>query len=164
MIAFNLWYYSFSPSVADIIINSQLFKTVMKFSLYPLLGILHMSSSVYTFFEDSSEIAVFMSGIVASFLIGTVYFTPIFIPLLYRKRSHLRLVSTFTVMLLSFGFILSIIGESILNQQLMMLGTSAFVIGILTSSIWIIYKSGHIVYQIIKILKEHSKKVLLRCE
>ena len=158
MLAFNLWYYSFSPSVADIIIKSQLFKTVMKFSLYPLLGILHMSSIVYTFFVDKSEIAVFMSGIVASFLIGTVYFAPIFIPLLYRKRSYLRLVFTFTVLLLSFGLVSSIIGESILNQQLMMLGTSAFVIGILISSIWVIYKSGHIIYQIINILKDHSKK------
>ncbi|WP_455279700.1 COG1470 family protein [[Eubacterium] cellulosolvens] len=164
MLAFNLWYYSFSPSVADIIIKSQHFKTVMKFSLYPLLGILHMSSIVYTFFEDNSEIAVFMSGIVASFLIGTVYFTPIFIPLLYRKRSYLRLIFTFTVLLLSFGFISSIIGESILNQRLMMLGTSMFVIGILTSSICIIHKFGHIAYQTINMLKNHSQKVLFRSE
>jgi hypothetical protein len=164
MIAFNLWYYSFSPSLADIIINSQIFKTVMKFSLYPLLGILHISSIAYTLFEDNSEIAIFMSGIVASFLIGTVYFTPIFIPLLYRKRSHLLLVFTSTVLLLSFGFVSSIIGENILNQQLMILGTSAFVIGILTSSILIIYKSGHIICQIMNRLKEHSKKGLFRSE
>ena len=153
MIAFNLWYYSFSPSVADVIIQSQIFKTVMKLSLYPLLGILRISSITYSFFEYNSEIAVFMSGIIASFLIGTVYFTPIFIPLLRRKKSHLRIVLTFTVLLLSLGFVSSIIGEIILNQQLMIIGTSLFVIGTLISSIWIIYKVGHITYQMINILK-----------
>ncbi|WP_455368943.1 COG1470 family protein [[Eubacterium] cellulosolvens] len=164
MLAFNLWYYSFSPSVADIIIKSQLFKNLMKLSLYPLLGILHMSSIVYTFFKGNSEIAVYMSGIIASFLIGSVYLTPIIIPLLYRKKSHLRKISTFTISLLSFGIVLSIIGESILHQQLMMLGTSIFVISILISSIWVIYKSGQMVIQIINKLKRYNKKILFRSE
>jgi hypothetical protein len=164
MLAFNIWYYSFSPSLADIIIESQFFKTVMKFSLYPLLGILHLSSIVYTFFENNSEIAVFMSGIVASFLIGSVYVTPIFIPLLYRKRSYLRSVFNFAVLLLSLGFILSIIGEIILNQRLMILGTSIFVIAILTSSIWVIYKFVCGIYQTINIVRRHSQKVLFRSE
>jgi len=42
MKAFNAWYYSFSPYIADLISKQPLLKEAMKILLYPLVVILHI--------------------------------------------------------------------------------------------------------------------------
>ncbi len=76
MEAFNAWYYSFSPSVANFIANNPTVRVAVKILLYPLIGILHLSASVYSAFSFSPELAVCLAGLLASALIGIVYFSP----------------------------------------------------------------------------------------
>jgi hypothetical protein len=76
MDVFNAWYYSFSPSVASFIAANDPLRAPMRVLLYPLLGILGLSSLTYSLFGSSPEFAVVMAGLVASSLIGLVYLTP----------------------------------------------------------------------------------------
>ena len=76
MNAFNAWYYSFSPSVASFIGDHPVVRVAMKILLYPLVGILHLSASAYTVFSFNPELAVCIAGLLASGLIGIVYFSP----------------------------------------------------------------------------------------
>ena len=53
MEVFNRFYYSFSPSVASTISDHGALRGVMKIVLYPLVGILHLSSIVFSLFSVS---------------------------------------------------------------------------------------------------------------
>ena len=46
MIAFNAWYYSFSPYVANYLAGHWVERTIMKGVLYPLVGTLILSQGV----------------------------------------------------------------------------------------------------------------------
>ncbi|HMK82078.1 MAG TPA: CFI-box-CTERM domain-containing protein [Candidatus Bathyarchaeia archaeon] len=73
MIAFNTWYYSFSPYVASHIQGNVAGQTVMKGVLYPAIGILWLSSTTFDMFRSYPEVAALLSGLLASSLIGVVY-------------------------------------------------------------------------------------------
>jgi len=90
MKAFNAWYYSFSPSVANFIANNPTVRAGMKILLYPLVGILHLSASAYATFSFNPELAVCMAGLVASGLIGVVYFSPFALAVLAGLRRTRR--------------------------------------------------------------------------
>jgi len=77
MEVFNAWYYSFSPSVATVIAGNDVLRATMRVLLYPLLGILALSSLTYATFSAAPEFAIVMAGVVASSLIGLVYLTPL---------------------------------------------------------------------------------------
>ena len=88
MNAFNLWYYSFSPQVADFIVVHDAVRSPLRVVLYPLLGILELSSATYSAFQSIPELAITIAGIMASALIGLVYLTPagLFIVRFLRRR------------------------------------------------------------------------------
>jgi hypothetical protein len=99
MQAFNAWYYSFSPSVAEFISEHSTAKAVSRAALYPLVRILHLSSEVYSAFGSNAEMAVIVTGLIASSLIGVAYLLPIIILLTFSagKRAGSRsLRSMFT--------------------------------------------------------------------
>jgi hypothetical protein len=73
MIAFNLWYYSFSPSVAATISESPLFQILMRVFLYPLITLLKVSETVFDVFSFQPEFAAVLAGLVASAMLGVVY-------------------------------------------------------------------------------------------
>jgi hypothetical protein len=73
MIAFNSWYYSFSPRVADYLTGHWVGRTIMKGVLYPMVGILELTSATFSATGAIPELAVLFSGLVASSLIGVVY-------------------------------------------------------------------------------------------
>ena len=91
MVAFNAWYYSFSPSVAHSIAENEILRAVMKLLLYPLIGILHLAAIAYDAFPFSVELGVLVAGFLASSLIGLVYFSPIAFSSLTILRKHRRL-------------------------------------------------------------------------
>jgi len=91
MKAFNAWYYSFSPSVASFIADNPTVRAAMKVLLYPLVGILHLSASAYAVFNFNPEFAVCIAGLVASGLIGVVYFSPFALLALAVLRKTRRL-------------------------------------------------------------------------
>jgi uncharacterized membrane protein YhaH (DUF805 family) len=73
MIIFNSWYYSFSPPVAAHLQVNLAERTIMKGVLYPMIGILWLSSATFDLFRPYPEVAVLLSGLIASSLIGAVY-------------------------------------------------------------------------------------------
>jgi len=77
MRAFNGWYYSFSPYLAEFISRNPTLRSITKVVLYPLLGILHLTAAVYSAFSFAPELGMVVSGALASALIGLVYFTPL---------------------------------------------------------------------------------------
>jgi len=137
MVAFNAWYYSFSPYIAQFIASNAFAKAVMKVLLYPLIGILHLAAMTYNAFGFSHELAVVMAGLVASALIGVVYFSPLAILALillrrYRKMtlkmSQLRMLAI--VWVASLPMIL--VGEVALLPALMIASTAVFVLSTLS--------------------------------
>lgn len=134
MMAFNIWYYSFSPPIADFIASHDVAKGVVKVVLYPLIGILHVASVAQVPFRHLPEVGVFLSGAVASSLIGAVYLTPMLAPVMFRRKRLLRLVWKIGVPILVGGLVFSVLGEFSSYKDLMMVGTSAFVIGTLLAS------------------------------
>lgn len=79
MEAFNAFYYSFSPQVAYFIAAHGALRTVMMGILYPLIGILYVSSRIFQAFSFNEELAVTITGIFAALGIGVVYFGPMVI-------------------------------------------------------------------------------------
>jgi hypothetical protein len=77
MRVFNAFYYSFSPGVASFIAFHNTIRAGMKIALYPLIGILYVSSMVFAANSYSAEVAVSVAGVLASFGIGAVYLGPI---------------------------------------------------------------------------------------
>jgi peptide/nickel transport system substrate-binding protein len=80
MTAFDAWYYSFSPAVADYERRSPLLQSIVRAGVYPLIGILDLSVFTYdllVFAGANSEIGVVVAGLTASSLIGLVYIAPI---------------------------------------------------------------------------------------
>jgi len=73
MVAFNAWYYSFSPTVAGYLLTHPVERTIMKGVLYPLVGILKLSSLTFSATSAFPELAALLSGLVASSLIGAFY-------------------------------------------------------------------------------------------
>ncbi|MBS7622616.1 hypothetical protein KEJ39_02935, partial [Candidatus Bathyarchaeota archaeon] len=140
MTAFNTWYYCFSPPVADFISSHELAKGVVKVGLYPLIGILHVASAAHILFKDALEVGVFLSGAVASMLIGTVYLTPALAPLMLRRKRLMMAVLKVSTVIITSGLMLSLLGESYSHRGLMMMGTSMFVIGTMFTSAFTSFK------------------------
>jgi hypothetical protein len=88
MIAFNAWYYSFSPIVAGYLAQHWVERTIMKGVLYPLIGILYLTATLFTATSGVPELAVLVSGLLASSLIGAFY---VGIPLALARAKVRRL-------------------------------------------------------------------------
>jgi len=136
MVAFNAWYYSFSPYIAQFIANNAFARAVMKVLLYPLIGILHLAAMTYNALSFSHELAVIMAGVVASALIGVVYFSPLAILALvllrrYRKTtlriSQLRMLAIVWVA----SLFMILVGEVAPLPVLIMASTALFVLSTL---------------------------------
>jgi len=76
MNVFNKWYYSFSPQVASAISEDQILRNTVKASLYPLIGVLTISTGIQSALAFNPELATVMSGLVAAALVGLVYLLP----------------------------------------------------------------------------------------
>jgi hypothetical protein len=92
MRVFNAFYYSFSPGVASFIASQSIVRAGMKIVLYPLIGILYISSLVFAATSFNGEFAVTVAGVFASFGIGVIYLGPILaVPSrFFKSRSTLR--------------------------------------------------------------------------
>ena len=79
MLAFNAFYYSFSPQVAYYISSHDYVRPGMKVILYPLIGILYLTNRLFTVLSFNMELAVTISGVFAAFALGAVYLGPLVI-------------------------------------------------------------------------------------
>ena len=129
MTVFNEFYYSFSPGIALAISNNEVLRGTTKIILYPLIGILHISSTAYWVFGFNPEVGVVIAGFVACALIALTYLLPSILTISYLTKRHQYSKVT---RMLGFTWIVSvlsmILGEITLYEQLMTLSTGAFVI------------------------------------
>ncbi len=152
MAVFNAWYYSFSPAVASAIASNQVLRSIAKVTLYPLIGILHISASTYNILEYNPEIAVVVTGFVASYMIGTVYFAPglAAVLALARKRMKSGRMARITACILV-GSVVGITGSDILQLgSFMELSSTIFV---LTTILLSTLVSGRMIYSVSRKLK-----------
>jgi peptide/nickel transport system substrate-binding protein len=123
---FNAWYYSFSPTIADMEKQNPVLQAIIKNSLYPLVGILQISQVPTVL---GSETGIILSGFIASTLIGTVYMWPISIKFnLIRFFKPIILVIITAVGLISYGIVFT-------NNMLLMVSTVVFVLASITLGI-----------------------------
>jgi len=140
MKAFNAWYYSFSPYIADIIRPSPALRTMVRLTLYPLFAVLKLSAAAFHGLSwVNPEFAIVAAGLLASALIGLIYDTPLILAgLLYagRKRPLRLKYRWLTPIPIVIG--LSLIGVAsaglIGSTMLMMASTAALVLSTMTGS------------------------------
>jgi len=132
MQVFNAWYYSFSPSVAQLIASNDPIRAPIRVLLYPLLGVLSVSAFTYSLFSATPEFAIVMAGLVASSLIGLVYLT---LPALVgvralRKRRVIAGISIARIAMgsLAMALLLIAVGEFAQSFVLLAVGSSALVL------------------------------------
>jgi hypothetical protein len=110
MLAFNAFYYSFSPQVASYISSHDYVRAGMRVVLYPLIGILYITNRLFTILSFNMELAVTVSGVFAAFALGAVYLGPLVVIGLrtLRKRINPQLARVVQMILLC--CIISIVG------------------------------------------------------
>ena len=107
MQAFNNWYYSWAPPIAQTISGSEPLEATVRAIISPLIGALFVSDTIFhSLVGLSPDVAVLIAGITASALIGAIYLTiPIY--LILRRR---RITKTTLICLMAIGFALSLYG------------------------------------------------------
>lgn len=106
MKVFNAWYYSWAPYIAATELSYEPLRQTVKYVLYPLIGILHLSTKIYDLLSFNPEIGVIAAGIFTSFMIGLTYFTPAAIAasiLLMSTPSRRTIIASVALWLASFG-------------------------------------------------------------
>jgi hypothetical protein len=86
MNAFNMFYYSFSPTVASIVLQSPALAQVVRALIYPLVGSLEASSSIFRMLMFAPELGIVLAGIFGSAVLGIVYLTPTVIAIRFLSR------------------------------------------------------------------------------
>ena len=142
MKVFNMWYYSFSPKVADFERRYEPIRIVAQYALYPLLGILQIAMKFHYLVDFNHEIATITAGFVTSSLIGIVYLSPLYyVSCLYvgkRCRFPPANILGAIILLVLLGLIEIMIGVLYHIPTLVRWGTSQFVISSLSLGVSII--------------------------
>ena len=132
MTVFNAWYYSFSPTVAGYIAANDPLRAPIRVILYPLLGVLGVSTFTYSLFGSAPEFAIVMAGLVASSLIGLVYLTPFMLvgmrALTRRRKVNVGRVAKRSLLLLAGALALLLAGELAGSFLLLAVASSAIVL------------------------------------
>jgi hypothetical protein len=132
MNVFNAWYYSFSPTVASFISSHDAVRAPIKVILYPLLGILSVSTMAYSIFNWTPEFGVLIAGLIASSLIGLVYLTPFTLvsmrALTRRKRINTISIAKASLLVLVVGLGLLAVGELAGSFLMLAVASSAIVL------------------------------------
>ncbi len=139
--AFNVVYYSFSPSVADAERNNLFLQESVRATITPFLGILHVAKIIN--FGDN-ELSVLTSGILVSSLIGAVYVWPVGLASksIWNNKKTTVIVSMIIITLATAATVISITtGDS----YFMMITTSLLVLSFVgigaIFSAWVISKA-----------------------
>ena len=129
MTIFNQFYYSFSPSVASVIADNSALRDIMKVILYPLIGILHVSSAAFSVFSFIPELGVIVAGLIASSLMGIVYFLPTALIISLKKKFQVsvKIVRLMDLIWISSVLVL-VLAEVSKYPPMMMVSTGAFVL------------------------------------
>jgi hypothetical protein len=140
MDAFNAWYYSFSPSVAEYERRSEWARDAVRVAVQPLLLTLDVSTSIndaLTTSGISSELAIVATGITASSLIGLLYLSPAALLIGVKKRQLLDSQPLRIILLSAWiaGGLLAMTGAVIPLDEAMSAGTSILVLSSISSAV-----------------------------
>jgi len=146
MTVFNAFYYSFSPAIAQAIIEYPAVKSMVRLALYPLLTILHLSAMIFSTLSPVPEFAILMSGVVASSLIGLVYGFPIALVLYLFFKTLFRSIFKFIRKevfgpVWIFSLMALLVGEVLRLSDLTSLATVAIVLLTISNVILIVLKA-----------------------
>lgn len=131
MVAFNAFYYSWSPYVAQAEYENSALRSFVRASIYPLLSILDFSKIAAEPFSTVPELSVLVAGLVAGFLIGLIYVAPLIIAsamILRWKGRQPSLNPLYPASALLAGLILFALAESALSPALMIISSSLIVL------------------------------------
>jgi peptide/nickel transport system substrate-binding protein len=133
MNAFNAWYYSFSPSVAEYERSSSWAREAVRGAIQPLLMILDASKSLHStlsFLGMNSESAVIVTGLMASSIIGLFYLSPVAVFIGIKKKQFLdiRRVKIILMTCWVVSGILLAVGAISMSSEPMTVGTSMLVL------------------------------------
>lgn len=135
MAAFNSWYYSFSPSVAEYERGQPWLQQTVRIAIYPLLGILQLSETTYS--AVPGEYGSLSAGMVASSLIGAAYVTPfaLLVRRVWKYELGLRLaLMTVAVLAVSVVFSLAAANNAALTVTTSLLVVSTLVLAAVYSA------------------------------
>ena len=129
MLVFNAWYYSFSPYVAGYLTSHAAPRSLMKVILYPIIAILFVASGLFSVTSSYPELAVLLSGLQASALIGALYLGLPLILIRSKLRSRRNGITTklLAITLLS-GIATLSVGEALTSSILLMVSSPMIVI------------------------------------
>jgi len=136
--AFNAFYYSFSPSLAELISTSDAARAAMRVLLSPLLGSLSLGQAAFDICHPQSEIGVLMAGLVSSSLLGLLYASPIIAFRAVkaddkRKKSGmslrpLALVWLGSLLALGLSYVFLYVGQTSIAEFMAMVSTGTLVL------------------------------------
>jgi hypothetical protein len=111
MSAFNAWYYSWAPSIARLESTNAGLRAGMRGLILPLIATLIVSQELFTLIAPfNPEVAIFISGLAASGLVGLAYLTPILLLPFLRLMRGRTLTKKGMVCLVVFGVIVTLAG------------------------------------------------------
>ncbi|MEE8187036.1 MAG: CFI-box-CTERM domain-containing protein, partial [Nitrososphaerales archaeon] len=133
MDAFNSFYYSWSPGVADSIRDVEEAKAFTRGMIVPLLGVLSVSFYAYNLFSFSPEFGVILAGFLASSMLGAIYMTlPTIALLRLAPRSKRNMIIRRGIVILlglsSMGFAFTLLGVYSSSSSLAMFGSATLVL------------------------------------
>ncbi|UVS69241.1 CFI-box-CTERM domain-containing protein [Nitrososphaera viennensis] len=136
MNVFNGWYYSFSPHVADYERDQGWLKGAVRTSIYPLLGILDLSTSVFHALSFNDEAAIVGAGLAASSLIGLLYFAPLsaVLAIAGRKKCWDMKYAKYVLAIAWAASIAAVAaGEATASTEVLMFGTALLVLSAIST-------------------------------
>lgn len=131
MSVFNSVYYSFSPQVADYEREQPWLKAGVRASVYPLLGILDLSTAVHDSLAFNGEAAIVGAGVTASSLIGLLYFAPVAAVLAVanrKKQWSMKYAKLALLVAWAASLAAVLAGEISASSEMLMFGTALLVL------------------------------------
>ena len=138
MSVFNSAYYSFSPQVADYEREQPWLQATVRASVYPLLGILDLSTAVHDALAFNGEAAIVGAGVAASSLIGLLYFAPVaavFAVANRKKQWNIRYAKRALLVAWAASLAVILAGEISAGSEMLMFGTALLVLSAIATVI-----------------------------
>jgi len=138
-IAFNAFYYSWSPYIAQIIHENSWLKTPFKIILYPLIGALLLATNiVQPIIFLNQELAVYLAGTIISILLGIMYIASIVsLYIRFDFRGYIRK----SIYLSILSLVLCIVVQFLSISILLTIFTSIYILLVMMSTSLIIIHS-----------------------
>jgi hypothetical protein len=141
MVAFNDWYYSFSPAVAQFEYGHPLVRAAMKDVLYPVIAILQLGAAAFDLLPMNPEAGALLSGLTISALLGILCLglplTVISARLPFRNREIIRRLERYTVVQLAAALSVMALSDLLRMEGPMIWATAIVVLSaIAASAVW----------------------------